>query len=127
MELDILKQNTTWNDARTSINNNFEKVRLALQNGGGGGGSIAVDAQMSDTSENAVQNKVIKAYVDDEAERVVAYAEEVANDAEAAAKKYTDEKIKNSGGGGSIDPEILEAYTPLVRDFSDDFNNDFTR
>lgn len=93
------------------------------------GGSIAVDAQMSDTSENAVQNKVIKAYVDDEAERVVAYAEGVANDAEAAAKKYTDEKIQNSGGGGgggSIDPQILEAYTPLVRDFSNDFNNDFT-
>lgn len=35
MELDILKTNTTWNDASASINNNFEKVRLALQNGGG--------------------------------------------------------------------------------------------
>lgn len=32
-----------------------------------------------------------------------------------------------SGGGGSIDPELLEGYMPLVRDFSDDFNNDFTR
>lgn len=92
-----------------------------------GGGSIAVDTQMSDTSENAVQNKVIKKYVDDEVEDAKMYAEEMANDAEAAAKKYTDEKIKNSGGGGTIDESVLDLYTPLVRDFSDDFNNDFTR
>lgn len=31
---------------------------------GGGGGSIEIDAEMSDTSDNAVANKVIKAYVD---------------------------------------------------------------
>lgn len=30
------------------------------------------------------------------------------------------------GGSGSIDPTLLEGYIPLVRDFSDDFNNDFT-
>lgn len=30
------------------------------------------------------------------------------------------------GGGGSIDPAILEDYAPILRDFSDDFNNDFT-
>ena len=30
----------------------------------GDGGSIVLDTEMSDTSENAVQNKVIKAYVD---------------------------------------------------------------
>jgi hypothetical protein len=34
---------------------------------------------------------------------------------------------KDGEGGGSIDPELLEAYMPLSRDFSDDFNNDFTR
>lgn len=33
----------------------------------------------------------------------------------------------SSGGGGSIDPELLEACMPLSRDFSDDFNNDFAR
>ena len=27
---------------------------------------------------------------------------------------------------GSIDPELLEGFIPLSRDFSDDFNNDFT-
>lgn len=31
---------------------------------GDGGGSITIDTEMSDTSENAVQNKVIKQYVD---------------------------------------------------------------
>ena len=32
-----------------------------------------------------------------------------------------------SSGGGNIDPELLEGYIPLLREFSDDFNNDFTR
>ena len=35
---------------------------------GSGGGSVDVDTEMSDTSENAVQNKVIKEYVDDQIE-----------------------------------------------------------
>ena len=34
----------------------------------GGGSSVEVDTEMSDTSENAVQNKVIKEYVDDQIE-----------------------------------------------------------
>lgn len=29
------------------------------------------------------------------------------------------------GSGGSIDPEMIEGFVPLSRDFSDDFNNDF--
>lgn len=28
---------------------------------------------------------------------------------------------------GSIDPEMIEGFVPLSRDFSDDFNNDFAR
>ena len=31
------------------------------------------------------------------------------------------------GGSGNIDPEILEGYMPMMREFSDDFNNDFSR
>lgn len=34
---------------------------------------------------------------------------------------------EGGGGGGSIDPELLEGFIPLSRDFSDDFNNDFAR
>ena len=30
-------------------------------------------------------------------------------------------------GGGSIDPAVLEGYMPMMREFSDDFNNDFAR
>jgi hypothetical protein len=36
---------------------------------GGGGGSITLDSEMSDTSTNAVSNKVIKEYVDNAAPR----------------------------------------------------------
>lgn len=61
MELDIIKTQTTWNDAAASLNNNFSKVKQAIAMGGGSG---IVDTEMSDTSENAVQNKVIKEYVD---------------------------------------------------------------
>lgn len=31
------------------------------------------------------------------------------------------------GGGGSIDPTLLEGYMPMMREFSDDFNDDFAR
>ena len=40
---------------------NGEWVELSI---GGGGGSITLDSEMSDTSTNAVSNKVIKEYVD---------------------------------------------------------------
>ena len=33
----------------------------------------------------------------------------------------------SGGGGGSVDPELLEAYIPMSRDFNDDFNNSFAR
>ena len=38
---------------------------VSIQNLENGGGNIVIDDAMSDTSENAVQNKVIKAYVDE--------------------------------------------------------------
>ena len=84
MQLDIIKTQTTWNDAAASLNNNFSKINRAVRDG------IPVvdtpvDEEMSDTSTNAVQNKVIKKYVDD---------------AEAEAKDYTDKKIAQIGGGG---------------------------
>ena len=37
-------------------------------------------------------------------------------------------EIQGGGsGGGSVDPELLEGFIPLQRQFSDDFNNDFAR
>lgn len=38
-----------------------------------------------------------------------------------------EQKVLELGGGGSIDPEMIEGFIPLSRDFSDDFNNDFAR
>ena len=62
MELEIIKTQTTWNDASQSINNNFAKVKKSVEMGGNV--NITIDNAMSDKSENTVQNKVIKAYVD---------------------------------------------------------------
>lgn len=104
MELDIIKTNTTWNDAAGSINNNFEKLRLSVEEGGGS--SVTVDTEVSDTSTNPIANKSIKKYVDDELVRMEGYAEEVANEAEASAKQYTDEKISEIGGGGASIPVV---------------------
>ena len=90
MNLDKVKQNTTWNDASASINSNFMKVRqaiLSITQGGGGSANIDVDTTMSDTSENAVANKVIKKYVDERAEQ--AYGQ---------ANEYTDEEIEHIEG-----------------------------
>lgn len=43
-------------------------------------------------------------------------------------KRFKDGKWQPiGGGGGSIDPELLEGFIPLSRDFFDDFNNDFAR
>lgn len=48
--------------------------------GGGGstGGDITIDSAMSDTSENTVQNKVIKAYVDESIQVAILDSWEVA-------------------------------------------------
>lgn len=40
------------------------RVSALEQGGGGGGGTITIDTEMSDSSTHAVQNKVIKGYVD---------------------------------------------------------------
>lgn len=45
---------------------------------GGAGGDIVIDDAVSDTSENAVQNKVIKAYVDESIQSAILDSWEVA-------------------------------------------------
>lgn len=42
-----------------------------------GGGTITVDTEMSDTSENAVQNKVIKKYIDDLVGNILTQLQEI--------------------------------------------------
>ena len=53
--------------------------RCCVDGGGGSGGTIILDTEMSDTSENAVQNKVIKKYVDEEIKRVADYATNISS------------------------------------------------
>lgn len=64
MELDKIKKQTTWSDASSSINANFLKLKEAIALGSLGN-AVLLDTEMSDESEGAVQNKVIKKYVDD--------------------------------------------------------------
>jgi hypothetical protein len=76
---------------------------------------ITVDSEMSSVSANPVQNKVIKKYVDD---------------AEAEAKKYTDEKISQiEVGGGSIivDTEMSDTsenavQNKVIKKYIDDYD-----
>jgi hypothetical protein len=45
-------------------------------------------------------------------------------------RAYTEgswEIIIQNNGGEPIDPETIEGFIPLMREFSDDFNNDFSR
>jgi hypothetical protein len=135
MELENIKLQTTWNDAAASINTNFSKIKRAVRDG------IPVvdtpvDDIVSDTSENAIQNKAIKKYVDDEIVTLEGYAEEVANDLENDIKTNPSQYIKlktingqsiygygniniegGGGGGGTV--------TPLPSDMNSDFSNDF--
>ena len=64
---------------------------ITIEGGEGGGGSITLDSEMSDTSTNAVSNKVIKEYVDN--------------------------AVANSGGGGgsiAVDDALsLESTNPV--------------
>lgn len=110
MELDIIKTQTTWNDAAASLNNNFSKVNRAVRDGIPVV-NTPVDEEMSDTSTNAVQNKVIKKYIDDYDVYLEGYAEQQAIDAEKAAKKYTDERIAQIEAG--IDPELAKRVAEM--------------
>lgn len=93
MELENIKLQTTWNDAAASINTNFSKIKRAVRDG------IPVvdtpvDDMVSDTSENAIQNKVIKKYVDD-----------LENDIKTNPSEYVKLKTingKNIYGSGNI-------------------------
>lgn len=96
-------------------------------------GGVPADSTFSSTSTNPLQNKVITekfAEVDRDKQEALVSGENIKTiNGESILGKGN---ITLQGGGtgegvGNIDPELLEAYMPLSRDFSDDFNNDFTR
>lgn len=67
-----------------------------------------------------VEKKVDKTYVDDEAERVVSYAEEVADNAEKAAKKYADDNKVAKVDGKQLS---TEDFTTLLKQKLDGLTN----
>jgi hypothetical protein len=106
-----------------------------FQSGGGGG---TVDTEMSDSSTNAVQNKVIKAYVDSKdiqvsempipvaefAEKIVQYvgATDVYTQGYFYKCTETDTDVYEwvnisvqSGGGGDVDTEMSDTSTNAVQ------------
>ena len=126
MELDNIRLQTTWNDAAASINSNFEKLKQAVQ----GNTSSMLDKEMSDESENAVQNKVIKKYVDDADVYLEGYAEQQANDLAKDIKANPSEYVKlNTINGKSLFGEgniVIEGGGyEIPSDMNSDFNNDF--
>ena len=55
MELDIIKTQTTWNDAAASLNNNFSKVKQAIAQSEAGGGGIAEESDPIFTASPAAR------------------------------------------------------------------------
>ena len=66
----------------------FSVCEQCCVEGGGSGGTITFDTEMSDTSENAVQNKVIKEYVDEGIKSVFDYATNISSNVD---NRLTDE------------------------------------
>lgn len=119
----------------------YEWVNINVQSGGGSGGTV--DTEMSDTSTNAVQNKVIKAYVDSKENsiqvtempepsaeyvgKVVQYigpdivAEDlyfgffyVCDEDEPGVYAWFNVQVQE-GGGGSIDTQMSDTSTNAVQ------------
>ena len=57
------------------------------------GSDVTIDTALSDTSENAVQNKVIKSYVDNSLANIQTALNSKANSADVYTKSETDTKI----------------------------------
>lgn len=81
----------------THKNNLVAAINDAAQSGGGGGGGGTIDTEMSTSSENAVQNKVITEYVDNTASGLESMMRELADDAKGETRRGT-----ISAGGTSI-------------------------
>lgn len=75
MELNNIKLDTTWNDVAGSLNDNFAKLKQAIALGSLGN-AVMLDTELSDESENAVQNKAIKKYIDEQVGKIEAQIED---------------------------------------------------
>lgn len=133
MILNKIKDKTTWSDASNTLNENFARILKGIKDG------IPtietpVDEQMSDESENAVQNRVIKKYVDDEVVYMEGYSEEKVAELEENIKANPSQYVqlktingKSLFGAGNIVIEGGEGGGgyEIPSDMNSDFNNDF--
>ena len=85
----------------TPTGDNDAATKKYVDDHSGGGGSVTVDTAMSDTSTNAVQNKVIKKYVDDHgATNAVLYT------AQSLTFEQKQQARKNIEAAGRVMPTI---------------------
>ena len=70
--------------------------------GAGGSGTVFVDTQLSETSENPVQNKVVTQALREKATKseIPTKTSQLQNDSNFATQKYVDDSISGIGGGG---------------------------
>lgn len=102
----------SWNQIQTSssstkiaeITINGTTVDVYAPNGGT---SITIDTQMSDSSENPVQNKVIKSYVDSAIGSVVQIEFRVVNSLPASGDNGVIYLVPNSGSGTNTKDEYI--------------------
>lgn len=94
--------------------------------GGGSGGTISIDSAMSETSENAVQNKVIKAYVDgsipkEEISQNTAERHTHSNKPLLDAYTQTEENLSDAVSKKHIheNKALLDTYTQTEENLSD--------
>lgn len=126
MKLDNIKNQTTWSDASASINKNFGKISNAIRQGLPVI-NTPVDDELSDESDNAIANRAVANALKEKQDALVSGENIKTVNGQSLLGKGNIEIQGGTGGGGSVDPELLEAYMPMAREFSDDFNNDFSR
>ena len=76
-----------------------------------GGGDITVDSEMSDTSENAVQNKIVKAYIDNAVEDVAIDTNGLATKEELNSKQDKIDDLDAIRSGATKGATALQSYT----------------
>ena len=114
---------TTYNDATTSAHGLMTAVMVTKLNGiADGANKTVVDSAMSDTSTNAVQNKVIKKYVDDNSTDKLDKTSVVNNQTTSDTGYALDARQANPNVNGSLGAQIKtinETVDTLKKSVSD--------
>jgi hypothetical protein len=94
--------------------------QLISSAGGEEGASIEVDSEMSDTSENPVQNKVVKSYVDEQSKHVAESFAYIADnvmprqkEAQSGNVAVFDEEGNVTDSGHSVCPLTVEEISDI--------------